>query len=231
MAHIRLLSGGAAKGLVTQIEPRLLARTGDTIEGIYGAVGMMKDRLLAGAPCDVLILTAALIEQLITSGDVTAGSAHALGRVRTGVAVKSDEPLPRVDSSVALKAALLAASGIYIPDPVKSTAGIHFAKVLRQLGIETEVSSRLHVFPNGATAGHAKTSSLDNGLVGCTQVTEILYTQGVQLVATLPDEFELATVYTAAICSKAQQPKAAAALIRLLTGPEAAALRRSGGFE
>ena len=231
MTRIYLLSGGAAKGLVTQIEPRLLAQTGNTIEGVYGAVGLMKDRLLAGAPCDVLILTAALIEQLITSGDVTAGSAHALGRVRTGVAVKSDEPLPRVDSSVALKAALLAASGIYISDPVKSTAGIHFAKVLRQLGIETEVSSRLHVFPNGATAMHEMSSSLDNGLVGCTQVTEILYTQGVQLVATLPDEFELATVYTAAICSKAQQPKAAAALIRLLTGPEAAALRRSGGFE
>ncbi|MEO6973336.1 MAG: substrate-binding domain-containing protein [Rhodoferax sp.] len=231
MTRIHLLSGGAAKGLVTQIEPRLLAQTGDTIEGVYGAVGLMKDRLLAGAPCDVLILTAALIERLITSGDVAADSAHALGRVRTGVAVKSGEPVPRVDSSAALKAALLAASGIYIPDPVKSTAGIHFANVLRQLGIEFEVSSRLHVFPNGATAMHEMSSSPDNGLVGCTQVTEILYTQGVQLVATLPAEFELATVYTAAICSRAQQTQAAAALIRLLTGPDAAVLRHSGGFE
>ncbi len=231
MARIHLLSGGAAKGLVTQIEPRVLAQTGDTIEGAYGAVGLMKDRLLAGAPCDVLILTAALIEQLMTSGDVAADSAHALGRVRTGVAVKSGAPLPRVDSPAALKAALLVASGIYIPDPVKSTAGIHFTKVLHQLGIETEVSSCLRVFPNGATAMHEMSSSPLAGLVGCTQVTEILYTPGVQLVAALPREFELATVYTAAICSKARQPQAAAAVIRLLTGPEAAGLRRSGGFE
>ena len=69
------------------------------------------------------------------------------------------------------------------------------------------------------------------GLVGCTQVTEILYTPGVQLVGLLPPEFELATVYTAAVCSAAREPQAAADLIRLLASPEAAAVRSAGGFE
>lgn len=231
MTQLHLLSGGAAQGLVTQLQPRFLAQTGCTVDGVFGAVGLMKDRLLSGAPCDVLILTQALIEQLTASGDVVAGSAHALGVVKTGVAVKSGEPAPKVDTPAALKAAFLAARGIYFPDPVKATAGIHVMNVLKQLGIDGEVASRLRVFPNGATAMRAMAESAEAGLLGSTQVTEILYTPGVQLVAVLPKEFELATVYTAAVCSKAQQPQLAAELIRLLVSPEAAALRRSGGFE
>lgn len=231
MTQLHLLSGGAAQGLVTQLQTRFLAQTGCTVDGVFGAVGLMKDRLHSGAPCDVLILTQALIEQLTASGDVVAGSAHALGVVKTGVAVKSGEPAPKVDTPAALKAAFLAARGIYFPDPVKATAGIHVMNVLKQLGIDGEVASRLRVFPNGATAMRAMAESAEAGLVGSTQVTEILYTPGVQLVAVLPKEFELATVYTAAVCSKAQQPQLAAELIRLLVSPEAAALRRSGGFE
>lgn len=231
MTPLHLLSGGAAKGLVTQLQARFLAQTGCTVDGIYGAVGLMKDRLLSGAPCDVLILTEALIEQLITSGHGVAGSAHALGLVKTGVAVKSGEFEPKVDSAAALKAALQAAAGIYFPDPVKATAGIHFMKVLRQLGIDAEVAQRLRPYPNGAAAMQALSQADEPGLIGCTQVTEILYTPGVQLVAVLPKEFELATLYTAAICSHAEQPQAAADLIELLISIDAAGIRSAGGFE
>jgi molybdate transport system substrate-binding protein len=68
-------------------------------------------------------------------------------------------------------------------------------------------------------------------LIGCTQDTEILYIEGVDLIADLPKEFELATVYTAAVCTAAKAPEAAAALIGLLAGAEAAELRVECGFE
>ena len=228
---LHLLSGGAAQGLVSQLQARFQSQTGFTVQGNYGAVGLMKDRLLAGEPCDVLILTQALIEQLTQSGELVAGTAHALGRVKTGVAVKSGEPMPLVGTPEALKETLMAARGVYFPDPTKATAGIHFMNVLKQLGIDGALSSRLRVFPNGATAMREMSQSTDTGLVGCTQVTEILYTPGVKLVSVLPKAFELATVYTAAVCSKAQQPSAAAELIKFLTSPDAAALRTAGGFE
>jgi molybdate transport system substrate-binding protein len=234
MNQLHILSGGAAKGLVGQLEAQFLAQAHSTVSGIngtYGAVGLMKDQLLAGAPCDVLILTQALIEQLTARGNVVAGTASALGLVKTGVAVKTSEPQPKVDTAASLKATLLAATAIYFPDPAKATAGIHFMKVLQELGIADELASRLRVFPNGATAMGEMAKSSEVGLVGCTQVTEILYTAGVQLVAVLPKQFELATVYTAAVCTKAAQPLEAAALIKLLISSEAAELRRLGGFE
>jgi molybdate transport system substrate-binding protein len=228
---IRLLSGGAAQGLVRQLQDRFLAESGYQVEGNFGAVGAMRDKLLAGEPCDLVILTQALVEQLIASGHVVASSQKPLGVVKTGVAVKAGETAPDVATAVALKAALLAARGIYFPDPVKATAGIHFMKVLQALGIDQEIAGRLRPFPNGATAMREMSHAGETGLIGCTQVTEILYTPGVQLVGLLPSEFELATVYTAAVCSAAQEPQAAADLIGLLGSPEAAAIRSAGGFE
>jgi len=231
MSAIHILSGGAAQGLVAAIRTEYMAETGRTLEGSFGAVGAMRDKLLAGEPCDVLILTQALIEELQASGQVKPGSARPLGRVRTGIAVKTGAPRPDVGNAAALKDSLRSASGIYFPDPQKATAGIHFMNVLRQLGLDHELASRLHAFPNGATAMQAMAQDQGSGLIGCTQATEILYTKGVELVAMLPQEFELATVYVAAVAARAEQPQGAAMLIDMLTSPAAAELRQRGGFE
>ena len=226
-----LLSGGAAQGLVTQLQGRFQTQSGCTVAGSYGAVGIMKDRLLAGEACDVIILTEPLIGQLTAAGHVVSGSARALGVVKTGIAVKADELVPIVDNPAALKAALLGAIGIYFPDPVTATAGIHFMKVLKALGIDIELADRLRPFPNGATAMREMSQCPQAGLIGCTQVTEILYTPGIKLVAPLSKEFELATVYTAAVCAGARLPEMALALIELLGSAETAALRHAAGFE
>ena len=231
MKNINLLSGGAAQGLVTQLEHRFETEHRCTIDASFGAVGMMKDSLLAGAACDVIILTQALIEQLSTSGEVLAPSIRALGIVNTGIAVKTGDAAPAVGSPAALKTALQSARGIYFPDPIKATAGIHFMAVLKQLGLDTELAARLHPFPNGAAAMNAMAEAEGDGFLGCTQVTEILYTDGVALVAPLPKEFELATVYTAAACTRAAEPEAANQLIALLVSPDAATVRTACGFE
>jgi molybdate transport system substrate-binding protein len=67
--------------------------------------------------------------------------------------------------------------------------------------------------------------------VGCTQVTEILITQGVQLTGLLPAPHELTTVYTAAVAKDAREPELARALIAALSAPEALQTRRECGFE
>jgi len=228
---LHLLSGGAAQGLVGALEPQFIADQGCAISGGFGAVGVMKDRLLSGEPCDVVILTDALIAQLTASGHVVAGSARALGVVQTGIAVKAGEPAPNVDDPAALKATLLAATGVYFPDAIKSTAGIHFMKVLKALGIDVALGDRLKTFPNGATAMGAMAQSPQNGLIGCTQMTEILHTSGVTWVAPLPTEFELATVYTAAVCTRAANAELAAVLVDLLSRAESGVQRHSAGFE
>lgn len=229
--ELQILSAGAAKGLVYAMQQAFSKETGVSVAGAFGAVGAMKEKLLAGEPCDVIILTAAQIAELTQSGHVLPGSAAPLGRVRTGIAVRSGTPLPDVSNPTVLKGNLLAANGIYFPDPQRATAGIHFVNVLKQLGIYDQLESRLRPYPNGAIAMQQLAQSREARLIGCTQITEIKYTAGVALVGLLPTEFELSTVYSAGVCGRALQPAIARRLVELLTGPASSAQRAAGGFE
>lgn len=228
---LRILSAGAAKGVVQALQQEFLLASGASVQGTFGAVGMIREKLLSGEPCDVIILTAALIEELTRTGHVLADSSAPLGRVRTGVAVRSGEPLPDISTRDALKACLLSCDGIYFPDPERATAGIHFVNVLKRLGIHELLAPRLRPYPNGATAMYQLAQTTEPRLIGCTQVTEIKYTEGVTLVGLLPEEFELSTVYSIAVCSKAAQAEIARRFVELLTGEKSQALRAEGGFE
>jgi molybdate transport system substrate-binding protein len=231
MTVLNLLCAGAAQGLVKALQDGFKADTGADIQARFGAVGAIKEALLAGEPCDVLVLTQSLIDGLQSEGRLRAGSSVLLGRVPTGVAVRAGMPRPVVSDAAGLKAALLAATGIYFPDPLRATAGIHFAKVLRELGVHDELQPRFCTFPNGATAMREMAASTEARPLGCTQVTEIRYTPGVDLVGLLPAAFGLATPYTAAVTTGSPNAELAAAFIALMSGPGSQALRHAGGFE
>ena len=228
---MHVLSGGAAAAVVKAVQAEFEKSTGAAIHGTFSAVGQMRDQLISGTPCDLIILTQPLIAQLIASGHVVAGSARSLGRVKTGVAVRTGTAHPSVHTREQLHAAMSAAQGIYFPDPDKATAGIHFMNVLKALGLDEALRSKFRVFPNGATAMGEMAKSTESGLIGCTQVTEINYTEDVDLVDVLPTEFELSTDYTLGICTHTQNPAHAELLANLLTGTASAAVRRQGGFE
>lgn len=227
---VHILCAGAVQGIVKALHARFERETGATLQIRFGAVGAMKEALLSGEPCDVMIVTDAMVVALQASGDLGIKPRAPLGCVRTGVAVRSGEPLPAIATPEQLKAALLAAGAIYFPDPQRATAGIHFASVLDQLGVKAELGTRLRTFPNGATSMRELASS-GPGAIGCTQITEILYTPGIALVGPLPDAFELATVYTAGVATRAAQPVLAQRFIELLAGPATREMRAEGGFE
>ena len=230
-SNMHVLSGGAAAAVVKAVQDEFEKATGTQLHGTFSAVGQMRDKLIAGEPCDVIILTQPLIAQLIASGHVVAGSARSLGHVKTGVAVRSGDAHPSVKTRTELQAAFHAAQGIYFPDPEKATAGIHVMNVLKSLGLDQSQSHKFRVYPNGATAMRAMAESSEANLIGSTQVTEINYTEGVDLVDVLPPEFELITDYTLGICTQSQHPAHAQRLADLLTGAASEAVRRQGGFE
>jgi len=229
--RVRLLSGGAALGLVEALAPQFRDETGAEIAGSFGPVGGMRDRLLAGEPADLVILTQALISELAARGRVLPDTLAVLGHVRTGIAVKQGDPAPDVSSAQTLRAALLQAKEIFFSDPVRATAGIHFAKVIDSLGLRETLTPRLRTHPGGAAAMRAMSQASTSGLLGCTQITEIMITPGVTLVGPLPAEFGLTTVYVAAVCAGSACPGLARHLAELLGGELTRSLRTRLGFE
>jgi molybdate transport system substrate-binding protein len=85
--------------------------------------------------------------------------------------------------------------------------------------------------PNGSTAMRALAATDEPGAIGCTQITEIRYTPGVTLVGALPKEFELATVYSAAVTTAARDPALARQWVAMITARENRSVRESAGFE
>lgn len=224
---MNILSAGAAKGLLQTIA----ASQGITLEGEFGAVGAIRDRLNAGAKCDVIVLTAAMIAELAAAGQVDASTVLALGTVHTGVALPASKSAMQIDNVESLRALCAGASKIYFPDPVRATAGIHCLKVLTALGLAESHKDRFATFPNGATAMRTMADSGDDNAIGITQCSEILYTNGIRYAGALPSPFELATVYSAAITNRVQNGDDATQLLSALSSATNEQVRVSAGFE
>ena len=224
---MNILSAGAAKGLLQTVA----AREGIDFNGEFGAVGAMRERLNDGAACDLIVLTDKIIAQLAASGVVVTDTVTAIGKVRTGVAIPGGATAARVDTTASLNQLLANASRIYFPDPERATAGIHFMKLLTELGLAESHSARFATYPNGATAMRAMADAGDVRAVGVTQCSEILYTEGVQLVGALPGEFGLETVYSAALTANCANHNAAAHLLESLAAARTSLMRIEAGFE
>jgi len=227
---LRILSGGAAQGLVASLAPKFKERTGFDIEGEFGAVGAMADKLRKGTPADIVVLTAAIIAKLAEENRVVPTSIADIGQVETAIAVRAGDPPVAIANAATLRDALLAADGIFIPDTKTSTAGTHVGKILQQLGIAHDVTDRLKIFPNGATAMRGLAESDALRPIGCTQSTEIISTPGVVLSGPLPPGYALSTMYTAAVTRQAANARQAQSLIDLLIGPDQREARERAGF-
>jgi molybdate transport system substrate-binding protein len=230
MSSLKILSGGAAQGLVASVALKFKAMTGLDIEGEFGAVGAMAGKLRDRVPADIVVLTAAMIAGLARENLVVSASVADIGLVETAIAIRAGDPPVSVRDTAELRKAFLAADAIFVPDTKVSTAGIHVAKVLAQLGIADDVAAHLKIFPNGATAMRNLAASTATKPIGCTQSTEIISTAGVMLSGSLPQGCELSTVYTAAVATHAVDARRAQELIDLLTGIGQRDLRARAGF-
>ena len=231
MTTLNIFSAGAAQSVVTQIAEKFLRESGDPVNAAYGAVGAMKARVVAGEPADVIVLTAALIDDLIQQGLVVRGSRVDLGKVGTGVAVRAGTPLPDVSNAQVLRDSLLAATKIVCPDPAVATAGKVVLNVLDRLGIAGAVMARLQYFPSGYPAMAYLAQGTGTREMGITQVTEILANPGVRLVGPLPSELQNIAVYSAGLAAYSAQPERAREFIRCLTGINAHAVLSAAGFD
>ena len=231
MAEIRILSAGAAQAVVERIAAEWHLESGNEVKGEFSAVGAIRQRVLDGAAVDVIILTGALIEELVASGQVAAGTRADLGKVGTGVAVRAGTPLPDVSSAQAVRGLLLAAGAVVCPDPATATAGKVVMQLLERLAVSGEVNPRMRHFPNGYAAMQWLAGSRGQNEVGITQITEILANPGVTYAGPLPGELQAKTVYSAGVAAKAAAPGPARDFIARLTSGTARAVLAKAGYE
>jgi len=202
MTVLRILSAGAAMGLLTALKPEFEAGSGCSVAAAFGPVGTIAEQLALGAPCDVLITSEKMYRQSLERDVRGASGVAELGSVCTSVAVRVHDRLLDVSTPQLLRQSLLTCDAIFFPDPDRSTAGIHLVRTLDQLGIRDRLIDRLRPFPEGAAAMSALARCSDSRPVGCTQATEIAYTEGVTEAGPLPEPHRLDTKYFAVAVSE-----------------------------
>jgi len=228
--ELAVLAAGATESTLRLALPSFEAQTGHTVKVSYGAVGLLRDRVLAGSAADLVIVTPAIVEVLQARALLGPDPRVDLGRVGGGVAVRTGVTPPAVDSPEALRAALLAAEAIYYADPATATAGAHLLAVADQLGVGEVVRQRGHTAAGGKEAMRLLAAS-SGPAIGLTQISEILPVAGVVLVGPYPASLQRSTTYAGVVPAAAARPEAARALLRFLRSTEVQARFRQAGFE
>jgi len=229
VGDVRVISAGAARGLLTALDAALADRVQASIVVDYGPVGVVDEAVRSGASCDVVITSASRLGDLVADGLVVADSDVSLGSVPTALAVRAGGAVPPLADGADVRAALLAADAVYCPDTDLSTAGAHLRSVLEALAVTESVLPRLSVHSHGAAALQAMVAGSASSPVGVAQLTEVLATDGVVPVGALPAPYALATDYRAAVGVHAADPGRAGLLVQMLAGHGLA--RRAAGFQ
>jgi molybdate transport system substrate-binding protein len=111
--------------------------------------------------------------------------------------------------------------------PGPDRAGIHFAKVIEQLGVANEVRAKATIGSGGLIGEIVLRGEVE---LGFQQVSEILAVKGVDLIGVLPDKLQLNSLFAAGIGAATRHLGAARALIAQLNTEHARRIMRDNGL-
>jgi molybdate transport system substrate-binding protein len=187
-------------------------------------------RLQAGETADVVILNRATMDTMQLDGRILAGSEVTLASSPASIAVKAGAPRPDISTAEALKRTLLAARAISYSNPTAGGAsGIHFARVIEQMGIADAINAKNRFPPaGGLTARFLPTGEVE---LAIQQTPELKQVAGIEIVGPLPAPYQLVTVFIAGIEKASAKAKEARTFLDFLRTPAAAAVFREKGLD
>jgi molybdate transport system substrate-binding protein len=228
-AEINVLASVALTSALDELAPQYERATGNKLKIGYSLIADIKKRMIAGETADVVILSRPAMDDLGKQDKFAPGSIADVAGTPVAVAARAGAPKPDISTVDALKRSLLAAKSIVYADPAKGGAsGVYFAHVVDQLGIAEQIKSKTILVPGPQAADVVARGEAE---IGVGQASEIVPVSGAQLVGPLPGEFASVTAFAAGIGADTKAPEAAKSFIQFLTGPVAAPVLTSKGFQ
>ena len=225
-AEIKVMCTPAFKEAYSELAPAFERSSGQKLVTIWAGTGEIMKRIGGGETVDLVILPAAMIEDLTKQGRLVAGSSTALAKSGVGIAVRAGAPKIDISSGEALKRGLLAAKSIaYSSGP----SGVYLAGVFQKWGIADQIKSKITQVPGGTPVGDVVARG--EAEIGFQQVSELLPIKGIDFLGPLPADIQETTVFAAGLHTAASGPDAAKALVRYLTAPDAAAAIKKAGMQ
>lgn len=223
---LTVVSSKATQALLADLAQRYRNShsVGVTIESVGGVDAALRVR--NGEPFDVVVLDVAAIDALIGSGSVVADSKADIVRSPVMAAIPEGASVPDLHTVDGLKKALLAARSIGLST---GPSGLALKGLIEAWGIATKLVDKLRLAPPGIPVG----SLIAKGEVeiGFQQYSELKGVPGITVSGPLPPGAEIISTFTACVCAKARDQKAASEFVAFLASPEAAETKRTHGFD
>ena len=233
-ADVQVMISAGFYGAYSELGPAFERATGHRLVTTRGpSLGdspeAIPTRLARGETADVVILDDSAADELVRRGLARAESKVELARTEIGMVVKAGAGKPDIASVDAFRAALLAAKSIAYSD---SSSGTYLVTTLfGKLGVADQVAGKSRKV-RGPPSGEPVAAVVARGEaeIGFQQVAELIHVPGVDFVGTIPAELQPGFSFAGSVTTKAQQPEAAAALLKFLSSAEAAPVITKAGL-
>lgn len=224
--QLKLLTSNSVHGVLAVLGPQFERESGYTLEASYDPAQVMLRRIAAGESGDVALLGAAAIEKLAHDGKIQPDSVRKLARCGVGIAVRKGAKKPDVSTVEALKQTLIDTPSLIFTS--EGASGMHFSRVIVDLGIAELVRAKAHRQAGGLVAEVLARGDVE---LAVQQIPELLAVEGVDLVGPLPDPVQAISTSAGGIFTDAKEREGARALLDFLSSPEAAQVYREKGHE
>jgi molybdate transport system substrate-binding protein len=226
---LRVISSMATRQLLAELAPAWTVHSGQAalIESVGGLDAAR--RVVAGELLDVVVLASDAIDQLIAQCAVDARSRTPIVQSGMAACVPAGAALPAWRHGEDVKQAVLAATakgrGIgYSTGP----SGTALLQLFDSWGLLPTLRPHLVQARPGVPVGSMVAAG--EVALGFQQLSELIHVAGIDLIGPLPDDIQVTTVFTGAVCARASQPGAAADFLRFLASPATEAAKRQQGM-
>jgi len=233
-AEVRVMISAGFFGVYSELGPAFERATGHKLVTTRGpSMGdspeAIPTRLARGETADVVICDGEANDELAQRGLVRAGTKVELAKSQIGMVVREGAAKPDISTVEGFKKTLLAAKSIAYSD---SGSGTYLStKLFAQLGVADQIAGKSRKI-RGPPSGEPVAAVVARGEseIGFQQVSELIHVKGITYVGTIPAELQPGFSFAGSVSAKAEQPEAAAALLKFLSSPEAAPVITKAGL-
>lgn len=228
-AELKVFTSIALKQALNELSPIFEQKTGHKLSISYDLAAVQKKRILDGERADVIILTRAMMEDLIKQNKLATANIVNVAGTPVALAARAGAAKPDISTADAFKQTLLSAKSISYADPAKGgLSGVVAGKAIERLGIAEQMKAKTTLVPGAEAPDLVAKGEVEFGIA---QASEIVPVAGVQLVGPLPGELGSMSLFTGGVGAGTASADAAKALIEFLSGKDAAPHFKSKGFE
>src|SRR6202162_1998623 len=226
-APIHVLVSNGVRAVVEDLQPQCEKAIGHPLMVEYSAAALLRQKVDAGEPFDVALLTTEATDELIKEGKVAADSRADLGRVGVGGGIRAGAPKPDISTPDALKRTLLNAKSItYAKD---GAARVLIEKIYERLGIADQVKPKIVL---QSVPGRPQTAVADGQAeMVMTLVSEILPVKGIELVGPVPKELQSYVSFRGGVSANTKNADASRAVVKFFTSSKSAPAYKARGLE